>query len=83
MSAGCYQIRRAHRAYTCSYRSFHRILDGDLYLRIDTPPWHEFACAKHWVSEYVCLRCVEREGLHTDQTRAQLAARQPKAGHDR
>lgn len=63
------KVRRARKEHQCSEASWHLIRPGDLYLHAACPPWHECARGKKWWVIRACLRCAEKYGLHTSETR--------------
>lgn len=81
---GTYSIRRARREYECTEGSFcHLIKPGELYLRGDCPPEHEFNRTRRprkWEYIKACLKCAERMQLHTSETRKQLEEANGNAG---
>lgn len=66
---GVHTIRTARKPYTCTEHSYHKIQVGDRYLYSAAPPWHDACDGKNWRVMRACLRCVERYGLHTSETR--------------
>lgn len=71
-----YEIRRARKAHRCTETSYHTIEPGSQYLYAVCPPWHEFNRSRPPKFETIraCLRCAERFGMHTSETRRQVEA---------
>ncbi len=61
-------IRRARVQHTCTERSYHKIMPGDLYLNAVCTPWHDMNSSKTWWVIKACLRCAKEFGLHTSDT---------------
>lgn len=76
MSRSTYEIRRCRKDVQCTEASYHTIRRGDLYLYSACPPEHEANMGKKWWIIRACLRCAEQFGLHSSDTRAQLAAKE-------
>ena len=66
-----YEIRRARKTYQCSEASYHTIQPGDRYLYGVLPPWHEVARSRKFEVMRACLKCADKFGLHTSETRQQ------------
>jgi hypothetical protein len=64
------KIRKARKDHICTEHSYHKIAKGDKYLFVSAPPWHEVANGKKWIVIRACLRCADKYGLHTSDTRA-------------
>lgn len=75
MSRGTYTIRRARREYRCTETGYHSIYPGDLYLCAVYPPEHDMNDSRKWWVIKACLRCAEKFGMHTSETRKQLGAK--------
>lgn len=63
------RIRRARKDHQCTEASWHTIKAGNLYLSAVCSPWHEMARGKKWWIIKACLRCANKYGLHTSDTR--------------
>ena len=76
---GVYKIRTARKRHQCTEAGHHDIEPGDRYLCGECPPEHEMNQSrktdpggrKWWIIR-ACLRCAERYGLHSSDTRKQL-----------
>ena len=66
---GCYKIRKARKLHVCTEASHHVIGVGDRYLCGECPPEHEANRGRKWWIIRACLRCADRFGLHTTETR--------------
>jgi hypothetical protein len=63
------KIRVARKEHRCSEESYHVIRPGSRYLYAAGPPWADWNSSKKWWVIRACLRCADRYGLHTSDTR--------------
>lgn len=73
-----WQVVRARAGRTCTECRRVCIHPGDLYLVASVPPNHEFNGTGAWRRIGACLDCADP--MHTEATRAQLAARRDREG---
>lgn len=66
---GTYKIRRCRKEAICTEQTWHKIARGDYYLYGACPPEHDINDGKTWRIIRACLKCAERYGLHTNDTR--------------
>lgn len=66
-------IRTARKEHQCTERNYHLIKPGDRYLYAVGTPWADWNSSGKWWIIKACLRCAEEFGLHTSDTRKQMA----------